>query len=86
MVACKGSGIGRLVEEIADALKAIRLGCNCRDGTVEIVVYGPASLVGEMIEECRRGPAGARVDKLDLQQTGSELLGGSLGFKVLPTV
>ena len=38
---------------------------NRRDGTVEAVFAGPASVVEAMIEACRRGPPGAQVDALD---------------------
>jgi len=44
---------------------------NCRDGSVEAVLAGDADAVAAMIEACRRGPMGARVDALD-QRAGSE--------------
>ena len=44
---------------------------NCRDGTVEAVLAGPAETVAAMIEACRRGPASAWVEALD-QREGSD--------------
>ncbi len=38
---------------------------NRADGGVEAVLAGPARMVEEMIEACRRGPPGAQVDALD---------------------
>ena len=44
---------------------------NCRDGDVEAVLAGDGDAVAAVIEACRRGPLGARVDTLD-QRAGSE--------------
>jgi acylphosphatase len=38
---------------------------NRRDGSVEAVFAGPAASVAQMVDACRRGPPGARVDALD---------------------
>lgn len=43
---------------------------NRRDGTVEAVFAGETAAVAAMIEACRTGPLGARVDGLD-QREGS---------------
>jgi acylphosphatase len=43
---------------------------NRRDGAVEAVFAGPPEAVAAMIEACRRGPPGARVDAVD-QRDGS---------------
>jgi acylphosphatase len=59
---------------------------NRRDGTVEAVFDGPADAVADMIETCRQGPFGARVD--DIQQreaTPQELASRTGHFSVLPT-
>ena len=39
---------------------------NQRDGTVEAVFEGPEEGVESMVEWCRRGPAGARVESVDV--------------------
>jgi acylphosphatase len=44
---------------------------NRRDGAVEAVLIGPADAVVAMIEQCRHGPPGARVDALDQREAGS---------------
>jgi acylphosphatase len=38
---------------------------NRRDGSVEAVFAGPATVVEAMIEACRHGPPGAEVEALD---------------------
>ena len=41
---------------------------NRRDGTVEALFAGPAEAVAAMIEACRQGPPGARVDAIDQRE------------------
>jgi acylphosphatase len=43
---------------------------NCRDGTVEALFAAAANDVQAMIEACRRGPPGARIDAID-QRAGT---------------
>ena len=38
---------------------------NRRDGSVEALFAGPAALVNDMIEACRRGPPAARVETVE---------------------
>jgi acylphosphatase len=38
---------------------------NRRDGSVEALFAGPAALVNDMIEACRRGPLAARVETVE---------------------
>jgi acylphosphatase len=62
---------------------------NRRDGSVEAVFAGPASVVAEMIAQCRRGPPSARVEAVLNEAAGPELLTmrpAGEGFSVLPTV
>ena len=60
---------------------------NCRDGSVEALFAGPKEVVLEMIELCRQGPPGARVDGIDERDgTPDELArSGGVRFAVLPT-
>jgi acylphosphatase len=62
---------------------------NRRDGTVEAVFAGTPATVAEMVEACRRGPPGARVDTIDELEAGGDVLAqrraGEL-FSVLATV
>jgi acylphosphatase len=45
---------------------------NRRDGSVEAVFAGPEGVVRTMIETCRRGPPGSRVDAIDQREAGAE--------------
>jgi acylphosphatase len=47
---------------------------NRRDGSVEALFAGPAETVAAMIEHCRQGPPGARVDAVDYREAVSEEL------------
>lgn len=38
---------------------------NLPDGRVEVAAEGPPAAVGELVAWCRRGPRGARVDRLE---------------------
>ena len=61
---------------------------NRRDGTVEAVFAGPASAVERMIETCRHGPPGSRVEAVDVSDAGPEVLSERQQgerFSVLPT-
>jgi acylphosphatase len=60
---------------------------NRRDGAVEAVFAGPPEAVAAVIEACRRGPPGARVDAIEERDgTASEsALRGREQFAVLPT-
>jgi acylphosphatase len=61
---------------------------NRRDGSVEAVFAGSQAKVAAMIEACRSGPPGARVDVIDEEPHRPDLLAlrwrGEL-FSVLPT-
>jgi acylphosphatase len=61
---------------------------NRRDGSVETLIAGEAPVLDEMIEACRRGPAGARVDRMDIEEAEvSDLAARAPGerFSVLQT-
>jgi acylphosphatase len=61
---------------------------NRRDGSVEAVFAGPAEAVAAVIEACRHGPGGSRVEAVDEFPAGpddvSRRYSGEL-FSVLPT-
>lgn len=62
---------------------------NCRDGTVEALLAGDAPVVDNMIEACRRGPLGARVDALHRTAGSASSLkerAPGQAFSVLPTI
>lgn len=52
---------------------------NARDGSVEAVFEGTAERVRSMVDWCGRGPAGARVDGVDVEWEAPE---GESGFTV----
>jgi acylphosphatase len=39
---------------------------NNRDGTVEAVFEGEPAAIERLVDVCRRGPSGARVDRVDV--------------------
>ena len=45
---------------------------NRGDGTVELLVHGPADRVEAMIALCRQGPPAAVVEQVDIEQTDEE--------------
>jgi acylphosphatase len=53
---------------------------NCPDGSVEAVFEGNDERVASMVEWCRRGPSGARVDEIDVKW---EQAAGDAGFRVV---
>jgi len=61
---------------------------NRRDGSVEAVFAGPTEVVAAVIEACRRGPSGSRVEGIDEFPAGPEDVAaryrGEL-FSLLPT-
>lgn len=56
---------------------------NRTDGSVEALVVGDDDAVGKMIEACRRGPALARVDAVDVEPADLDDLPS--GFTRRPT-
>ena len=56
---------------------------NRTDGSVEALVVGEDEAVGRMIEACRRGPTLARVDAVDVEPVGLDVLPS--GFTRRPT-
>jgi acylphosphatase len=61
---------------------------NRRDGTVEALFAGEARIVREMIDLCRQGPPGSRVDAIEEREgTAEEFdLRGGYRFAVLETL
>ena len=61
---------------------------NRRGGAVEAVFAGSSAAIDAVVQACRRGPPGARVDSVDEREaTAEELaLGVGVRFAVLPTV
>jgi acylphosphatase len=53
--------------------------CNRLDGSVEAVFEGTPAAVARMVEWCRSGPPGARVDSLEVS---AEPVRGETGFVI----
>jgi acylphosphatase len=49
---------------------------NNRDGTVEAVFEGDPNAVERLVDVCRTGPSGARVDRVDVLAEEPERLSG----------
>jgi acylphosphatase len=45
---------------------------NNRDGTVEAALEGEPAAVGRVVDVCRSGPRGARVDRVDVFEEAPE--------------
>lgn len=62
---------------------------NRRDGSVEALFAGPATVVAEMVALCRHGPPSARVDSVISETAEDDQLGlrhEGERFSVLPTI
>jgi acylphosphatase len=46
---------------------------NCSDGSVEAVAQGHAFAVGRLVEWAQRGPAAAKVDRVDVESFDNEI-------------
>ena len=55
---------------------------NRRDGSVEMLLAGEAGRVAAMIERCREGPPAARVERIEIGETGEH---APDGFATRPT-
>lgn len=55
---------------------------NRRDGTVEMLLSGEGAAVAEMIGRCRSGPAAARVERIDVEESAET---PPAGFETRPT-
>ena len=83
----QGVGYRAFVEHEAGRLGLQGFVRNRRDGTVEALFAGSAEAVREMIEHCRKGPWGARIDRIDQREGSAEELAlHGRSFDVLPTV
>ncbi len=75
-------GVGRGNVDQAAALCLRGWVLNRIDGGVEAVFAGPPEAVAEMVRHCRRGPAYARVERVD-EDPEADPVGP--GFHVAPT-
>jgi acylphosphatase len=61
---------------------------NRRDGSVEALFAGSDGAVRTMIDECRQGPPGSRVDAIEEREGSADelMLRAGYRFAMLPTV
>lgn len=85
----QGVGYRAWVEDEATARDLEGWVRNRRDGSVEAVFAGPTGVVTGMVAACRRGPSSARVDALQDEAAGPDMLKPRRPgerFSVLPTI
>jgi acylphosphatase len=81
----QGVGYRAFVEDTATSRGLSGWVRNRRDGTVEAMFSGPEDAVSGMIEDCCKGPFGARVDGIDMREARADELQIGRTFTVLPT-
>jgi acylphosphatase len=59
---------------------------NRADGSVEAVIAGKSDIADEMVETCRRGPRGSRVENVAIGEASESDIGEPSGFRILRTV
>jgi acylphosphatase len=59
---------------------------NRADGGVEALIAGDGEIIVEMVSACRRGPYGARVEDLAIENAGESDLPNHSGFEILRTM
>jgi acylphosphatase len=62
----QGVGFRYFVRHVGNRLGLTGNVCNCPDSTVEIVVEGTSGKISDFIKEVEKGPALARVDRVDI--------------------
>jgi acylphosphatase len=85
----QGVGFRVFVEDTAVRRRLEGWVRNRRDGSVEAVFAGPAEAIDAVVETCRKGPPGSRVDTVDRRDARADefaLRGDRDAFVVLPTV
>jgi acylphosphatase len=78
----QGVGYRAFVEQHARAHAIDGSVRNRRDGGVEALLSGPSTAIDAIIEHCRQGPRGARVDWLHVDDVD---LSVATGFRIEPT-
>ncbi|WOH69109.1 acylphosphatase [Bradyrhizobium sp. BWA-3-5] len=85
----QGVGYRAWVEDEATARDLEGWVRNRRDSSVEAVFAGPIDVVADMVAACRRGPSSARVDAVQDEAAGPDMLRlrrAGEQFSVLPTI
>jgi acylphosphatase len=77
----QGVGFRAFAVRVATALNLKGWTRNLKDGAMEAMVTGEVKDVEKFIQACMKGPAGAKVNNIDLQADADT---GGEGFIVLP--
>ena len=64
----QGVGYRWFVNRQAARLGVVGWVANESDGSVRVVAEGPRPVLDELLEELRRGPSGARVESVEVEQ------------------
>ncbi|HJU71119.1 MAG TPA: acylphosphatase [Paucimonas sp.] len=80
----QGVGYRASFEREARALRLSGWVRNRADGAVEALVAGDPAALDRIIAWARRGPSGARVDRVTVAETGDDE--ATADFRVLPTL
>ena len=72
----QGVGFRWAIARAAESRGVAGWAANRADGTVEAVLEGEPGAVESVIEICREGPRGARVDRVDVSDEPAEGIGG----------
>ncbi len=81
----QGVGFRAFVADEAEARGLIGWVRNRVDGSVEAVIAGEYDVVDDLIAACRRGPRGARVDNIAIEDAGERDFTARSGFEILRT-
>jgi acylphosphatase len=84
----QGVGFRMFVEQVASTYGLAGWVRNRRDGSVEAVFAGAQAALDQAIDQCQRGPRGARVEAVDIDRAPGQLLSQRYAgerFSVLPT-
>ena len=82
----QGVGFRAFVADEAERRGLVGWVRNRADHSVEAVIAGDDGVVDEMVAICRRGPYGARVENIAVEQASENDLGTGSGFAILPRV
>jgi acylphosphatase len=82
----QGVGFRAFVADEAEARGLEGWVRNRADRSVEAVLAGEDKIVDEIVEVCRRGPYGAKVERLETEEARESELTGRRGFAILRTL
>ena len=82
----QGVGFRAFVADEAEARRLEGWVRNRADRSVEAVLAGEDKIVDEMVEVCRHGPLGSKVERLEMEEAGESELTGRSGFAILRTL